>query len=1273
LSFNKLIVPVVLATALLADSVAGEKHGVHGVEGVKNRKFDEDVVRGLRREKADGNQVHVGVEPSASAGDFTRPLEVARGKQKQGYSPKGPKGLRSKDPDLFIGSRETVSRRLAKCNGNTVSQYYANLGKSCSKNNVRNFPDENYCNTSPYTISVGGETTNPLTLANPNCCELGFAYGIKVFNGDTSGNCGDECPQDMNTGLCEECSYQSVGDDADSPRIEASCLDSTQITVTFPECFSTGDYVIFRKNQAPHPAEHFQCGTFQTTGPTTISFDNGERCLVYADPPSGDCLTDNPNFIRSAKGTSHLDICWNGVPGGCGPSECVETTCAAKNVQDSCVKFSCTPPDGDSTADPDGCYEILSDTANVCLDKNTACATFECVATGTQSADLNGCAKTAKADNTKCDTVGVCGVKLCSNGLCGDQAQYDANFNPSTCEAGECQENKCDADTFFVCATQTASDGAACGTQEDCNQRQCFSGSCSDNYLISGAICPNGNGDTCCDGVTGTCAGPTACPPTCPCEGVDPVLTGEPEDANPTIEACGSLPDVTVTAGDCGNIPTTVTLDEGFSPTSYNNCDGYTVTRTWTARNCGGETASIQTVTVELDETGPLLTGTLANLEYRCDELNMLPKPATTLFTDCSVPLVVELKSQTPISGDEAKPAYCRMETLEWTATDACGNPADYTQSLEITKPAPDVKGPVSEAGVSCAVKDNLGTDSDPILTPSDSYVASNTCEKFSDLVWSYSDAVIGGDENPNCRTFTRTWTATDKCEQSDTTTQDITIFDDEDPTFERTTMESYTCSDNVPSSANGKPMGGDNCASTVSVTLKNEASVDDLSVPDTCANKKTITRTWTLDDGCGNSVDTDEIIQVSDTDAPDVTQVPPTANDACPDTVPSNAGGTVSDNCDDTNVKSSYENTGALSPKTGEGTTCNRQRKWFYEDQCGNKAAPVVQVVTIDDNVPPQFVETPSPLQFYTCEEETTADNLSVTNDCNEPDETIAAVDSPSTSIDGGISFERTWSASDNCGNTNEFVQTVNVYDVCTFTGFSAFSGDDLLVEVSMTNNVEPDGTISGVVITLKVIDGTNTGDLRGFYWSVEGVTFGDDDGDFNENDIQDMGTPITDKAVRQDDVISFPKGNTMNGDGNDRMFDAGISIGNQGLKGGSDDYDEITFTVSGISTDNIVGDVGIRVQSVGLLGGSRDGSSKIITEKVCCPNEPSPPTPECDATTANCCPDPSNGCTATDCGNVVCEEQCVTTCVCDGDSGTNEGPCSETVERRGLAELLW
>ncbi|MEA1980028.1 MAG: hypothetical protein U9N54_03530, partial [candidate division Zixibacteria bacterium] len=97
-----------------------------------------------------------------------------------------------------------------------------------------------------------------------------------------------------------------------------------------------------------------------------------------------------------------------------------------------------------------------------------------------------------------------------------------------------------------------------------------------------------------------------------------------------------------------------------------------------------------------------------------------------------------------------------------------------------------------------------------------------------------------------NSYTITRTWTATDECNNSTTSAQTITVQDTTYPTLAGCPTDITVSCDNIPVPAN--VIATDNCDPTPVITF------NETTIPGSCDNSYTLTRTWTATDDCGNS-----------------------------------------------------------------------------------------------------------------------------------------------------------------------------------------------------------------------------------------------------------------------------------------------------------------------------------------------------------------------------------------------------------------------------------
>lgn len=146
-------------------------------------------------------------------------------------------------------------------------------------------------------------------------------------------------------------------------------------------------------------------------------------------------------------------------------------------------------------------------------------------------------------------------------------------------------------------------------------------------------------------------------------------------------------------------------------------------------------------------------------------------------------------------------------------------------------------------------------------------------------------------------------------------------------------------------------------------------------------------------------------------------------------------------------------------------------------------------------------------------------------------------------------------------------------------------FTGDPLTVAVSLDDGADP----GNLVITLDVTGGS-IGDLRGFFAQVadESLLAG----------LSASGFNVSESVFDANSVGKVGGGNNLNGGGTPCPCDLGIEFGSPGM--GRDDIQAVTFTLSHASQAidaSLLSEqtFGVRATSVGPLGGSREGSSKL------------------------------------------------------------------------------
>jgi len=400
-----------------------------------------------------------------------------------------------------------------------------------------------------------------------------------------------------------------------------------------------------------------------------------------------------------------------------------------------------------------------------------------------------------------------------------------------------------------------------------------------------------------------------------------PTLSDMPADLSLICTDAIPPADAITATDDCTD-PVTVVLDEvddmGVCP------DPRIITRTWTATDdCMNVTTYTQTITVAPDTTPPTLSDMPADIDLVCGD----PIPAVpdiTATDDCTDPQAVVF--------EETNMGTCPDPTVimrTWTATDDCGNVTTYTQVINIP---PDDTPPV----LSDMPADIDLTCTDAIPPPA-TVTATDDCIDPIEVVFEEVDDMA---VCPDPRVITRTWTATDACQNEATYTQTITIAPDTTPPTlsDMPADQDLTCASLIPAAPT--ITATDDCSNPVAVVLE---ETDDMGV---CPDPRIITFTWTATDDCGNATSYTQTITI----APDTT--PP--NIACPPDdptvysletdVPAAAtdvagfialGGTANDDC--STMTLIVED--AVTPCPGMANQGEVVRTYTITDECGNES----------------------------------------------------------------------------------------------------------------------------------------------------------------------------------------------------------------------------------------------------------------------------------------------------------------------------------------------
>ena len=529
--------------------------------------------------------------------------------------------------------------------------------------------------------------------------------------------------------------------------------------------------------------------------------------------------------------------------------------------------------------------------------------------------------------------------------------------------------------------TGTATVSAACGAFEITYEDAITPGTCEGEYSITRTWMAT---DTC--GNISTVAQTINVQDT-----TAPVIATLPADS--TID-CSVTPEFAqATATDACGSDVTLTFEDVTTPGA---CEGeYSITRTWTATDaCGNASTASQTINVQ-DTTAPVIAALPADSTIDC---SVTPEFAQATATDaCGSDVTLTFE-------DVTTPGACEGEysiTRTWTATDACGNASTASQTINVQDTtAPVIAALPADSTIDCSVTPEFAQAT-----------ATDGCG--SEVTLTFEDVTTPG----ACEgeySITRTWTATDACGNASTASQTINMVDNVAPVLSVPADATVECSESTEPSATGMATATDSCGE-VTITHVDTAE-------EGCGNTQTITRTWTATDECGNTTSNTQIITVVDT-TPPVLTVPADVTLECTGLSRMYGEATATDACG--NVIITFED----SAVEGCGVTQVISRTWTATDECGNSVSEIQTISIVDTTAPTITIpaditvecsESTDPLATGSATGEDMCGSVQVTFD-----DVVTDGD-----CEGEYSINRTWTVTDECGNTTTGTQMISVVD---------------------------------------------------------------------------------------------------------------------------------------------------------------------------------------------------------------------------------------------------
>ena len=468
----------------------------------------------------------------------------------------------------------------------------------------------------------------------------------------------------------------------------------------------------------------------------------------------------------------------------------------------------------------------------------------------------------------------------------------------------------------------------------------------------------------------------------------DPTFEGCPSPTVPALYSCyADVPaPASVTAFDTcdGEIDAVFTETQTSQGSSCSN----TITRTWTATDeCINEATCVQVIIVN-DIINPVLHNVPADITAQCGEI---PLPSSVTATDnCDQNVFIDYEEV--VVGTSCPITVIRI----WTAYDDCGNSASDTQTIVID----DTIDPIL-----VGVPSNSTAECDQVPAPAE-VTAEDNCA--FDLTVSFSETEPVELE---CGYYIiRTWSVIDYCSNEASASQIITVVDTTPPTANISSEEiTIECGSDIPAF---NPIWSDNCDdSPIPSAISATGFIDCVQI---------ISQVYSAEDNCGNVGTINRTIHIVDTTAPYITHAVEDQFIQCEEEIFWDS--TIFDDICDSELTIVYTVDTTFLP---QGFVIHRH--FTATDDCGNSITDDSDIAVATDNDPILF-GLPDSYEFIECGTLSEPVVVFGTDFCgNELDVDFFE----DITVDGCYMFVlRTWTVTDNNGNTTTFTQTIEVGD---------------------------------------------------------------------------------------------------------------------------------------------------------------------------------------------------------------------------------------------------
>ena len=455
--------------------------------------------------------------------------------------------------------------------------------------------------------------------------------------------------------------------------------------------------------------------------------------------------------------------------------------------------------------------------------------------------------------------------------------------------------------------------------------------------------------------------------------------------------------------------------------------NSYSRVRTWNFTDgCGNTSADFVQEIIVLDTIAPIWITQVGSLNttIECNDAQALAN-AQNSFPIASDNCDTTLNNIKKTAGEFVVSSTCANSgtyTNTWTVTDDCGNNSEtFTQVITIQdSESPKMITKATDIVVECDGQGNQNAITNWLATNGGA-IASDNC---SEIIWTNNFNSIANDCSA---AVTVVFTATDACGNSTSTSGTFSVQDNTPPTVPDSPASiTVGCAAEIPEMIS--LTANDNCSGNITVEGINTIELGD------CDATYTIKRTWTFRDACNNISTVSQTINVVDTTAPTIAQLPEPSTISCPNT-PVFAQATATDECG-LNFSLTFKDVKTEGNCAGSYSIT---RTWTAADSCGNSTT-ASQTITVQDTTGPVFSSLPEPTTI-SCPNTPVFAFATATDECGSDFSLTFNDVKTEGNCAGSYSITRTWTATDTCGNSSTASQTITIEDTTGPTTTTEFS----------------------------------------------------------------------------------------------------------------------------------------------------------------------------------------------------------------------------------------